>query len=632
MWFHAILGYLRSTACNSARAATRRPTPCPRPTAGPGRRLRLGLEPFEERALLSGYTVDRLGDAGTGTGLTGDLRYCITQANSSAGDNTITFGVTGTINLTSALPALTTNLAIQGPGAASLTVQRSTAVGTPFFGIFSVSSGATVGLSGLTIAGGYAYYNGGGILNAGTLTVSNSTLSNNTASNGVNGGDGGGIYNTGTLTLNDSTLSDDMAVAAGPAFGFHGGGGIYNDGTLTLSNSTLSGNSATGDTGIICYTFGGGIYNRGTLTLTNSSLSGNSATNSFNYGVSYGGGIYNDGTLTLSNSTLSGNTATNACGGIYNGGTLHARNTIIAGNTAPTTPDLYGNLGSQGHNVIGNDSGASGFLASDLRNVNPRLGPLQDNGGPTQTMALLAGSPALDAGDPAQLGVADQRGVLRSGGVNIGAYQASATAFLVTAPALATAGTAFDLTVQAVDPFRQPAVGYTGTVHFSSTDGQATLPGDYTFTGGDAGLHTFTGGVTLKTAGRQTVTAADTATGSTSAGNASVTVNPAAADHLVFLQQPTDTAAGQTMSPVIVEIVDAFGNVEISDNTDMVTLSIGTNPSGGTLSGTLSVTVVHGVATFSTLSIDVAGLGYTLHAASGGGLPDLDSNPFNITM
>jgi hypothetical protein len=144
-------------------------------------------------------------------------------------------------------------------------------------------------------------------------------------------------------------------------------------------------------------------------------------------------------------------------------------------------------------------------------------------------------------------------------------------------------------------------------------------------------VHTFTNGVTLKTAGNRTVTATDTVTGSIT-DSATVSVNPATADHLVFLQQPTDTAAGHILSAVSIAVVDAFGNVETSDNSHTITLSLGTNPSGGTLSGTLSVTVVNGVATFSDLSIDVAGLGYTLHASLGGGLPDLDSNPFNITM
>jgi hypothetical protein len=109
-------------------------------------------------------------------------------------------------------------------------------------------------------------------------------------------------------------------------------------------------------------------------------------------------------------------------------------------------------------------------------------------------------------------------------------------------------------------------------------------------------------------------------------------INPAAADHLVFLQQPSDTAAGQTIPTVIVAVVDQFGNVVTGDNTDTVTLSLSTNPAGGTLSGTLAVTVINGMATFSDLSIDQPGVGYTLHATVGGGLPDIDSNPFNITM
>jgi hypothetical protein len=221
--------------------------------------------------------------------------------------------------------------------------------------------------------------------------------------------------------------------------------------------------------------------------------------------------------------------------------------------------------------------------------------------------------------------------VIRSGGVNIGAYQASAGALVLTVPATITAGTPFDVTLKAVDPFGQTAIGYTGTVHFSATDAQATLPGDYPFTSSDAGMHTLSNAVTLKTAGSQAITAADTVTASI-AGNGSVTVNPAVADHLVFLQQPTDMAAGQTISPVTVAVVDAFGNVETDDNTNTITLSLGINPGSGTLSGTLTVTVVNGVATFSDLAVDLAGMGYTLHASIGGGLPDLDSNPFNITM
>src|SRR5229473_3255862 len=124
--------------------------------------------------------------------------------------------------------------------------------------------------------------------------------------------------------------------------------------------------------------------------------------------------------------------------------------------------------------------------ASDAVGPASRAGLLMQQArlaGPTKTHALLAGSPALNAGDPAQLGVADQRGVVRSGGVNIGAYQASASAFVLTAPATVTAGVPFDVTVKAVDTFGQTALGYTGTVTFSTSDLDAgvVLPSAYTF-------------------------------------------------------------------------------------------------------------------------------------------------------
>src|SRR5262249_41715821 len=148
---------------------------------------------------------------------------------------------------------------------------------------------------------------------------------------------------------------------------------------------------------------GGAISNIGTLTITDCTLSGNSA------GGFGGGAIFNNAlafsAVTVTNSTISGNSATgaDASGGRLRSFTvMHLRNTIIAGNTAPTAPDLYGNFDSQGYDLIGNTQGGSGFDPSDLLNVNPLLGPLQDNGGPTQTMALLAGSPALNAGEPAQ--------------------------------------------------------------------------------------------------------------------------------------------------------------------------------------------------------------------------------------
>ena len=196
------------------------------------------------------------------------------------------------------------------------------------------------------------------------------------------------------------------------------GGGVLNNGMLTLTSATLTDNSAV--------VAGGGIWNIfGTLTLTNSTVSGNSA----DFG---GGGIYNEeGTLALANSTVSDNSATTG-GGILNAGTADLTNTIIAGNTAANGPDCSGVPTSLGHNLIGTSDGCNFTLATgDLININPMLGPLQDNGGPTFTHALLSGSPAIDAGDDSVLGpphnlTTDQRGFPRLQGahVDIGAYEA----------------------------------------------------------------------------------------------------------------------------------------------------------------------------------------------------------------
>jgi hypothetical protein len=193
-------------------------------------------------------------------------------------------------------------------------------------------------------------------------------------------------------------------------------------------------------------------------------------------------------------------------------------------------------------------------------------------------------------------------------------------------PATVTAGVPFAITVTVQDAYNNTVTGYTNTVHFTATNGAMA---DYTFQHADMGQRTFN--IVLNRAQTLGITASDMMTGIS--GNTSFTIVPAAADHLVFLQQPTDTMAGHTISPaVMVAMVDQFGNVETGDNTDVVTLSLSTNPGGGTLSGTLTMTVSGGLATFSDLSINLPGVGYTLHASVGGGLPDIDSDPFTITM
>jgi hypothetical protein len=231
--------------------------------------------------------------------------------------------------------------------------------------------------------------------------VTNSILSRNSAQSG------GGISNAGTLTVSDSTLSQNSDYGSN-----QGGGGIYNQigGTLSVTNSTLFGNSAT---------FGGGIENKfsGTLSVSNSTLSGNSA--------SGGGGIANQsGTLSVSNSTISGNSSG---GGIDNFGTLTLQSTILAansdGNCVGGVP-----ITSQGDNVADDATCFTTSVAlNDQASVNPLLGTLGNYGGFTQTIPLLPGSPALDAvtHNACPPPFTDERGVLRPQGAHcdIGAFE-----------------------------------------------------------------------------------------------------------------------------------------------------------------------------------------------------------------
>jgi hypothetical protein len=424
---------------------------------------------------------------------------------------------------------------------------------------------STYTFSGIGYTGGVGQ--GGGLYaSGGSVTIASSTMATNQgtgASGGLGGGDGagqgGGLYTGGTLTLTDSTLSGNSAPA--------GGGGIFNTGTLTVSTSTLSGNSAAA---------GGGIWNTGTLMVSNSTLSGNSTTRSF---VGGGGGIANNGALTVINSTLSGNSTSDSGGGLnVYGGSPVLHNTLIAGNfrgtTGTTRDDVAGALDSGGdHNLIGDGTGMTGLsngingnlVGSAAAPIDPLFGPLQDNGGPTKTHALLPGSPAIDAGNNAYATDFDQRGPgfprIVNGTIDIGAFEVQAatkvTHYSINAPASAVAGSAFNVTVKALSDSGNPVGGYIGTVHFRSSDGQAILPSDYTFTSDDAGVHTFT--VTLKTAGTQSITATDTI-GGFSASATGILVSPAAASTLTFSGVPSTVTAGSAFGFTLTAR-DPFNNI-----------------------------------------------------------------------
>ncbi|MCB1766429.1 MAG: DUF4214 domain-containing protein [Candidatus Competibacteraceae bacterium] len=344
------------------------------------------------------FTVTNLDDSGPGS-----LRQAVLDANAATGSHTIEFqpGLTGTITLTSGEIAISSRLTINGPGSDILAVS-----GNGQSVVFS-SSSASATLRGLTIRD-----SGSSIVNSGILTISQCVL------------------------LNNYHYHCCLAV----------GGGIKNEGILTLSESTVAGNGGSG----------GAISNSGTLTVRNSTISGNLSRGD-------GGGIFNDRyakTLTVINSTLTGNAAVGSGGGIYNGysNVVNVGNSLVAGNIASTGNEVFNGaesgFTSQGHNLFG-ENGVNGLVnatraETDLVLAGPittAIGDLLDNGGPTPTHALAAGSPAINAGDntliPADV-TTDQRGAgfprIVGGTVDIGAVEFGSGGSVVTYTVTASAG------------------------------------------------------------------------------------------------------------------------------------------------------------------------------------------------
>jgi len=281
-----------------------------------------------------------------------------------------------------------------------------------------------------SIRNGYAI-SGGGVANSSTLTLSNSIINHN-----IGTSDGGGIVNSGTLTINNTIISGNTA-GNWNEYGSYGGGGIENYGTVILNNSSVNANTLAGGTD------GSGIHNMsGTFTINNSTISGNTA-DAGKSGVKAENGalILNNSTVSantgigisrvmghvvLNNTTISGNPIGIYSSADYPGGGITLQNSIVAGNTV----DCHGPLTSSGYNLIGNTAECT-FSASsgDLTNIDALLGPL--TGFPAY-VPLRAGSPAIDAGNPATPGsggtaclATDQRGMARPqrSACDIGAYE-----------------------------------------------------------------------------------------------------------------------------------------------------------------------------------------------------------------
>jgi hypothetical protein len=327
-----------------------------------------------------------------------------------ANNGTITFDPSlsgATIGLAGPIVLTGKTVTIQGAGAPGLVLSGGGADR-----VFIIDPGARLNLRDLTVANGYGWELAGGILNNGTLDMDRCRVSNNTVTtSGVDFWKGGaGIYNGGnsTLRLANSTVSHNTTSGAD-------GGGLYAffNASVTIENSTISGNSASN--------VGGGIRMLGTATLRNSTLSGNASLGW------HGGAIFHtDGVITLVNTTVTDNAGPDwAPSAVFVGtftaanATMNLVNTVIAGNRWYACERFVGGSGvvtinSGGNNVV-QDASCSP-AASDLVVGDALLGPLADNGGPTRTHLPAAGSPVIDAANPALCPTTDQRGVSRPQG------------------------------------------------------------------------------------------------------------------------------------------------------------------------------------------------------------------------
>lgn len=424
---------------------------------------------FPQAAGAAPIVVQNTNDSGAGS-----LREAL--ANANPGDTIDLTGLTGTITLTTGQLEIEDAVTIQGPGASALAISGNNA--SRVFSMFDDLSGGTVTISGLTITGGNDDHGGGVYFDcdggSGSLVVRDSVVTGNTAENL-----GGGLYfdecnEGGSMSVLNSVVSNNTSTARGAGgiwfdegdsitienstiagnHALNGGGGgltVFTPGAITVLNSTVSGNTATGG--------GGGMYlwsYDGAILVANSTITDNTA--------NIGGGIdVPEGDLSLVQSTVSGNTATEVGDGVYlgwsdigvkaaaanernggpraaaepNQGIANVTGTIISGN-ADGSDDVNGSAGSDSsitstssvigtvNTVTSTDGGGNQMGVTD-----PGLDPLANNGGATQTMALKAGSPAIDTGpDPVPSfpgNEFDQRGTgfarVVNGKVDVGAFE-----------------------------------------------------------------------------------------------------------------------------------------------------------------------------------------------------------------
>jgi hypothetical protein len=315
--------------------------------------------------------------------------------------------VDNTIDGNNGLPSITSSIVINGNGA---TIRRSTGAQKSAIRLFHISQGGNLVLNDVTLLDGLGMEpinvadpirnSGGAVFNAGELTINNSLITDNRAKL-----KGGGIYNSGNMTINATTIqNNEVNIGNEPN---ESGGGILNTGTATIIESTIANNIASQSAG--------GIGNSGSMTITNTTISGNSTTLT---GIISGAAIINSGSAEISYTTIANNSGTTAGAVFSTLDTIQISNSIIADNPGgdcsyPTSSPISGpNLDS--------DGSCTGFTITD----DPQLGPLADNGGPTETHSIAASSPAKNAAT-GSCPATDQRGEPRPHGsaCDLGAYE-----------------------------------------------------------------------------------------------------------------------------------------------------------------------------------------------------------------
>jgi hypothetical protein len=593
-------------------------------------RFRPRLEALEDRWLPSTF------NAATASDLIADIN----AANLQGGANTIVLTATSPYVLTAVdnttdghtvLPVITAG--------DSLTILRSNGSVNPGYGdtidagkngrLFDVASGASLTLENVTLQNGVENWTpggaakGGAIYNQGTLVLSQVMVQNNTAASfGQSEADGGGIWSNGSLTVENACVFQGNAAKGGaflpPGQGGNAfGGAIYiAGGTADLTGSTFGGgypeqNTAEGAGGLYPgKAYGGAVYvgggtvtmdsdtigippgaagwtamntaqsggsygaggtgyggalclAGGTVTLTNDSITNNEAgygpDGLWNYAIGYGGGIYiSGGAKVYLDSFTKANTYNNIHGDIFGPYLLQTYPALqVTGFTSPSPARKSESFTVTALTSPGvtwtSYTGTVHFTSSDPQAVLPAdyTFTSADLGVHTFTAVLkTAGSQTITATDTTTGSVTGSESTT---------VTAAAASNLVVAgfPSSTTAGAAGSFTVTARDPYGNIATGYLGTVRFKSSDGTASLPADYTFTAGDAGVHTFS--ATLKTAGTQSITATDAVFAGINGSETGIKVNLAVASRLA-LAAPAKVTAGAPFN-ITVTALDASGNV-----------------------------------------------------------------------